>query len=181
MLARTEPSQSEGPLWNMLLLMIHCMCCSFPMLPSHVVIKDFVLGSLLCPAVMVSGSSPSRCFITWARTWHCKQPVVSCYTCPSKLSKFIQNRQLVLKTCAVCEIAAWSSVLVDTQCIANWAVLKTVMGRMKMGDSGTGCLESWCKIHPWTHLGSGWKGFLSNLMVLEDVPDYCKSVGTRWS
>lgn len=31
--------------------------------------------------------------------------------------------------CAVCEIAVWSRVLLDTQCIANWAVLKAIMGK----------------------------------------------------
>lgn len=30
---------------------------------------------------------------------------------------------------AVCEIAVWSSVLLDTQCIANWAVLKAILGK----------------------------------------------------
>lgn len=153
LVALTKPSQSEGQVsgWS------HCMCCSFPTLLSHVVLKGYILGSLLSPAVMVTGSSLSRCLITGARTWHCKQPLVSSSTCPSELSKFSQNHQLVLKTCAVCGIAVWSSVLVDTQCIANWAVPKAVVGKMQMGDSGTGCPERLCKTYPWTHLASGWK------------------------
>lgn len=109
--------------------MIHWMYCYFPTLPSRV-LKDYILGSLLRPAVMVSGSSLSRCSITWARTWHCKHPVVACYTCPSKLSKFIEIISWSSK-CAVCEIAVWSSVLLDTQCIANWAVLKAIMGKWR--------------------------------------------------
>lgn len=52
LLALTKPSQSQRPLGNTLLLMIHCMYCSFLTLPSHVVLEDYVLVSFLSPAVM---------------------------------------------------------------------------------------------------------------------------------